>query len=230
MKNTTSIKTEKPSVESNQPLEQAPVEQAPSLPKKNKSLTVGLGVVFAVLIGTVGFLLYRNAQLKNRSVRLPAEIPLQTTTPSSTTTTDPIASWKTYTNNIYNYSVNLPENWTNYSMNDFSSQPFTNSEEQLYLGPENSPAKPPQIMQISTYNTNAYQETEMYPPANCTITTVSIGVDQIQAKHKICKGMESNGFITVKTSQFVFIIDELKGSEENHQLFTQILSTFKFTN
>ena len=85
-------------------------------------------------------------------------------------------------------------------------------------------------MQISSYKNSAYKEQEVYPAANCTITDVVVGIDKQMAKHKICEGMESSGYITIKTNQYVFIIDELQGGSEDHALFTQILSTFKLTN
>jgi hypothetical protein len=172
--------------------------------------------------------------LPTQAIASPTVIPTQIITPTALLTAtpaiDPTANWKTYTNTKYNYSFKIPTNWTNYSMNDFSSQQFTNTEELLYLGPKNTDIKPPQVMQISTYKISAYTEQEVYPPANCTVTSLKVGLDQTQATRKICKGMESNGYTTVKTSQYVFIIDELKDSEANHELFTRIISTFKFTN
>jgi len=206
--------------------------QVPELKTKFPVIYLVLSFLILVFLASTVFLFYQNTQLKNKLTSYQAQpivSPTPTTYQSPVPTADPTASWKTYKNNTYGFSFKIPENWTNYSMNDFSSQPFTNTEELLYIGPKNTDTKPPQVMQISSYKINAYQEQEVFPPANCTITDVLIGIDQTQAIHKICKGMESNGFITIKTSQFVFIIDELKGSATDYQLFDQILSTFKFT-
>jgi len=196
-----------------------------------------IAIMAILLILTTGAAAYFYSQSRNTTFQPKIDPPLVDTTQSQPTTSaialasaDPTVDWQTYTNNKLGISFKIPTNWANYSMNDFSVQAFTKDEDQLYLGPTQGNQKPPQLMQLTSYKANGYQEQEVFPPENCTITNTFVGVDKTPSIHKICKGMESNGFITVRTDQYVFIIDEIKGNDEDHQLFTQILQTFQFTD
>lgn len=139
------------------------------------------------------------------------------------------SGWKTFSNTKINLSFKMPETWTGYSPEDSSPQALNGTEEFLFLGPKNTTKEPPFIMQIRSYSASSYREPQLYPPTDCILTTVSVGVGQTKATHKICKGMYANGYITVKATPFVYIIEDLGGSAADHDLFNQILSTFEFT-
>jgi hypothetical protein len=204
-------------------------------PKPNNFLIVLLSVLLLLSVSIAGFFAYQTQMLVKELTLLKIEPTPTAVAPTvepvatdSVTVVDPAANWKTYTNAKYGYSFNLPKDWVNYSMNDFSVLNFNYYEDKLYLGAQTSKNRPPQIMQLTTYRIDEYNEAEMFP--NCTVKNIKVGPSKLDATHKSCVGLDTNGYITIKNDKNVFIIDELKGSIEDHQTFDQILSTFKFTN
>lgn len=158
------------------------------------------------------------------TIDIPLVVPSYTSPPEDQTT-----GWKTFSNTKINLSFKMPETWTGYSPEDSSPQTLNGTEELLFLGPKHTTNNPPFIMQIRSYQASSYREPKLYPPADCTLTTISVGTGQTQATHKICKGMFGNGYITVKTTPLVYIIEDLGGSAADHDIFNQVLSSFEFT-
>jgi|GEM_PF-1767969 len=138
--------------------------------------------------------------------------------------------WKTYKNTKYNFSFRYPNDWSNYSMNDFSEIDTNGNEKVLYLGPSKSTSKPPQLVQITIYLANDYSEPELLNESNCTKKELLIGIDKLSAQYKTCNGLGSDGYITFKSGDYIFVIDLLKGNANFENIIDQILSTFKFAD
>lgn len=189
-------------------------------------------IVLVVLIGFVG--VYFLGTLKNKTtVVSPTSVPNivinESSVPSSkpVATNDPTYYWKTYSNTKFNYSLKIPSDWVGYTMKDFSIQNFTGLEDTLYLGPRETTKRPPQLIQI-TGQASGSADQEVFDLTKCTVTNVYVGTKNTNGTHTKCPGLETNGFITIKTNNFKYTIDELKGTDMDHQVFNQIISTIEF--
>lgn len=189
-------------------------------------------IILVVLIGFVG--VYFLGTLKNKTVVInptptPNTVATESVAPSynPVVTTDPTSNWKTYRNTKFNYSLRIPSNWVGYTMKDFSVQDFTGLEDTLYLGPDETTKRPPQLIQI-TGQASGSADQEVFDLTKCTVTKVYVGTKNISGTHTKCPGLETNGFITIKTNNFKYTIDELKGTDKDHQVFNQIISTIEF--
>lgn len=89
--------TEQPAVET-QPAPINPV--TPPKPKTN--LILLMSFLILVLLGTTGFLIFQNYQLK-KAVAVPG--------PNPTNSTEPISDWQTYSNTDYQFELRLPTDW-----------------------------------------------------------------------------------------------------------------------
>ena len=70
-------------------------------------------VIIIALIGIVGYLVYQNTQLKNGGVNTtPAITNTVTNIPKASSSPDPTANWKTYTNTQYYYEFKYPNKVT----------------------------------------------------------------------------------------------------------------------
>ncbi len=79
-------------------------------------LTVILIILLAFSLGTTGFLYWQNQQLAQQLVLLTSKqitqpVTVEPTT-APTTTIDPTAGWKTYTNAKYNFEFKFPPEWS----------------------------------------------------------------------------------------------------------------------
>jgi hypothetical protein len=205
------------------PSTQPPAFISPPPAPKSPLLPILLTILITSFILIGGYLGYQYLQ-KEQPDSSATPLPTQTSVEE-----DPTADWQTYINTKFEFSIKMPQGWSNFSMNDYSTTPFTNTESSLRLGPKSSTINPPQLLQITIYTAENYQEQEIFSPENCTVSDVLIGIEKIQAVHKICTGMQTSGFITLKTKQWVFIIDNLSSNENDIQLVDQILSTFTFS-
>lgn len=93
-----------------QPTPKQPVQEPPSVlkptepSKSNRFLVLTLSLLTLILLASTGYLAYQNMQLKK-------QIAQPSASPSPTSTPDPTANWKTYTNHEYGYSVEYPSDW-----------------------------------------------------------------------------------------------------------------------
>lgn len=61
-------------------------------------------ILVIVILGVVGYFGYKGFPLKHQLVNI--------FSPSPSTVSSPTATWKTYINTKYNYSIKYPDNWT----------------------------------------------------------------------------------------------------------------------
>lgn len=82
-------------------------------------------VVIAIVFGLAGYYLGRNVSDKTATVATPIATvtsAVETTTPkaSATTSTDPTADWKTYTNDTYGFTIIFTDKWEGYRIREGS--------------------------------------------------------------------------------------------------------------
>lgn len=75
---------------------------------KKKILIAGLVILFVLVFGAIGFLVYQNYQLKQQISRIPSppDLPIK-----PTPTPDPTADWKIYANEKYGFELKYPWHW-----------------------------------------------------------------------------------------------------------------------
>lgn len=230
-------------------ISQNPVPATPPVqPQKGKKMMLMI-VVHAIVIATIGYLVYQNMQFR-KQISLLQPTPIASITPTVLPTTDPTANWKTYINNKYKYEIKFPSLW------DFNRGPGNLSDTQLSNQRD-----------IDIYDPNL--------PSENPGTSITIKVNELDAQGSIknCTTLEDcieksmvwlpktqeveNGETTFlgqqaktikytrvtplysQTWKYVFVIlndnfysfnlsSETKGFNENQIIFNQSLSTFKF--
>jgi hypothetical protein len=202
--------------------------QVPQQKPKFPVMYLVLSVFILLFLASTAFLYYQNMQLKNMlaSYQTPAASPSPSTTP------DPPADWKVYTNSIQKISFKYPSTWTLDSDGDqeqlnaqlsltkdqakikmYFSMDGIGGQGQTYEG------QPFVLDENSLYRfvkTNSYDNTQMVGIS--TTLTNTLGVFEINGKtysitlaYPVAEVQKPTGIMFEKE-------------------FDQILSTFKFTN
>jgi hypothetical protein len=85
------------------------VKQNPKSSNHQNNITVISMAIFVLMcLSIVGYLYYQNQQLKSMLAKYQTQ---PTPSPTPAATEDPIANWKTYTNEKYGYEIKYPMGW-----------------------------------------------------------------------------------------------------------------------
>jgi len=210
--------------------------------KPNNLLLIGLGVLLLFSLGTTGFLLYQNSQLKKQIAQLQIR-PTPTshlfpspTTPIISPTLDFTANWKTYINTKYGYSLKIPQNWGEWSAytGDWQFGKDVSQSNLVLLGDYEGPPQktsegiiiPPQKIDVAVHlnrNKSDWIENLQKPEGECSAIVMIVGKQGIQTSKVICPGYHSITYLIEKEDNLYRIT---KGKEFSE--FDLILSSFKF--
>lgn len=215
----------------------APTPSAPS--KGNHGITIAAMAIFVLLaLGAVAFLYYQNQQLKTLLANYQTN-----SSPTPTTTPDPTLDWKTYADTKLGYSLKYPDTifkYTNFSSGFFiaTSAPQGGNDPK-FLGQNDFWIN---ITTLSAANIASIDQYLSLPnqqifPSNSPKTPITIGGVNgylIDFKQPVAAGNVSEQTelaIVIENGQ-IFSISISSWNPEvlqnNKQLFSQILSTFKF--
>ena len=112
------------------------IQQAP---KNNSRLIILVTILTSLSILTSGWLYYQNLQLQKQISQLSIKpSPSPTSTPAQSI--EPIANWKTYTNNVFNYSLKVPNDYfvglrgniNNINIEDLNNIEIFSSSQKMY--------------------------------------------------------------------------------------------------
>jgi hypothetical protein len=205
-------------------------------PVKSNSplLMVFIVIILLFALGAAGYFAYQNWQLKQQISQVQ---PTPTPQITPTTTPDPTADWKTYTNSVYSYSFKYP--------NDWKTRPFAGSQETIEsaksfsLETEQSDSK----AQVSAYQLdgNTDLETwitshgpsgksgEIFFPLVENVEKINYGsLTAIKFKNSI-PGLTGK-HTSIATSSNKYVVVFVITNESDLLIIDQILSTIKFTD
>lgn len=203
---------------------------------KSKILLIGIGIILLVLtIGAGGYLFGAN---KNK----PAEVTTSqvTATPTPTPTPDPTASWKIFNSPTGKFSIKYPAEWAEVHLGHLNDS--SGYEEYASFGPgvksvtEDSNSKVAITVTNVNKSTSPYKTAQEYidaqeeslknAPDLASSTLENINIDgasglKLTTTYKNFMGNEMYAF---DKNGLLYIFTGTKTD-----IFTQILSTFKFT-
>lgn len=87
------------------------VQALPEIPKKNNRMLIVISVIALTLLGSMAYFVYQNLQLKKQITYLTPTSP-QLSPPPPAPPANPMADWKTYTDNNIGFSIKYPSSWT----------------------------------------------------------------------------------------------------------------------
>lgn len=202
-------------------------------PKDPHGITIAAMAIFILLsLAAVAFFYYQNQQLKS----MLASYQQVQVSPTPSATTDPTASWKTYTNIVMGFSVKLPPSWfthketkTLYGYSTNISYPVDNSSSQDFISGQQA------NVDIARSNNNGEdlekiaQDKVSMPasPFSNTITNSNVGSQNAI----ILTDTSGNGkSVLINFGKYnydisIFNPDKFEGINTT---FDQVLSTFKF--
>lgn len=210
---------------------------------ENNWLIFGLVFFCLAALGITGVLAYQNHQLKkqvenlSRGTEVTSTKALQptptstTSTPSPTPTIDPVANWKTYTSEKYNFSFKYPSSWDYQKVSsktqntiDYLQITLAKSE---YFNP--IPKGNPLIL-ISITETTDKNKLSVYQNTEIIKTIVIGGITAEERKHKT--PTVDSKYITFFNNNAAYEFESRVHSQdpEHQNIFDQILSTFQFIN
>jgi hypothetical protein len=213
------------------------IVQNPNNTKQKSFLFISLTILVLILLGTTGFFAYQNYQLKQQIAEKMALLDVksgkidQMEIADPTSTADPTADWKIYTNDKYGFTFKYPNDWEyqeNYSKTqntiDYLQITLAKSE---YFNP--IPKGNPLIMLslIETTDQNKlsiYQNTEI-------VKTIVIGEITAEERKHMTPTVDSK-YVTFINNDISYEIESQMHTQsiEHQEVFDQILSTFKFTD
>ncbi len=104
------VYTDLPSQPQNESENISDTNQVLKAPKKKFWPIAGLTMLILFLLGTIGYLIYQNYQLKQLQIEPDQVIPTPTLT-SSSLITDLTTNWEIYKNEDYNFELKYPTDW-----------------------------------------------------------------------------------------------------------------------
>ena len=230
---TQTVPTAPPTIEVN---EQKSVIAQPTIPSviqdtpKPKSKIIPLLVALLILLGlgSLGYWAYQNYFISSKKTAESSSLNPVIISPTPMATLDLTANWKTYTNNIWNYSFKYPTD--ELTTCDYST---TESGVQLWKMPWDCSPTSDNIYEISILGLTSQEYTSNEKPTK----TESILVDGKPATRNSYTFENDSPFaklggsteIIIPTSGGIIQLLLLGTDLEKIQRFDQILSTFKFT-
>ena len=221
---------EKQPVENNQ-VQQAPVNPAPVSKKPSHWIIILIALVGIIFIGSI-FILILNSQ---KSKPIPPSSIFPTTPFQPSPTQDPTANWKTYTNKFFSFEIKYPDNWY---FNQISEGDF-----HLYFNPliEGVPTLTPTqtggpitLLVIAKYPNYDLCQTQKLQCKIVSIAGLSAKKYTLPAYTDVVVFEKNNYIFEFLNNRFddneSSIKSALGSSEQQEVLFSQILSTFKFTD
>lgn len=209
-------------------------------PKQSNFLTILLSVLLLLAVSVAGFFAYQTqrlvAELKIKNEELIVKTPEQTVEPvaTSSSTVDPTANWKTYTNKVFNFSFKYPSEYQLTDNLQESTDPLAWTTKK-YIQLDNSINKCTMSMMISPdgfgpwfpnktlslgygFDTGFYVVTETSSMENLTENIYNL----------VINGIDSKAPYTFLA--FANCPDNQTNRTYLDNLIRQILSTFKFAN
>ncbi|CAN5314673.1 hypothetical protein BH10PAT1_BH10PAT1_1350 [soil metagenome] len=201
-----------------------PIETKP----KSNMVMIGLGIIILVLLIMSGYLGYQNMQLQKEITGMKVGQKVAVNSPTPVATVDPTAGWKTYTNNLWKFSISYPK--------DVLVECTPNDIDGLRLWRLPYECSPGDIF----YEVSAIgYKIEDYQKSGTPISsTKKITIANVEATENIYTYTEADGplmssgssrEILIPTQNGVIQLFSLGKSTEVQNRFDQILSTFKFT-
>ncbi len=202
------------------PREQQPLQSVTppiATPKSKRNMLVIIGIsVIVILIGTVSFYLLGNRQISNSGNT-------KVNAPSSSSQK---SNWKTYTNNYYNFKLDVPSDWKTeeYKLSDTKTI-YENDDFQVYkLSSPNG--------ELVISNDPAYLPSgkikEQLP--NTKVQLGSYTVDRYPFIDDTGKRKDGIALDNIKRQKLIRLDFAINGDmDKNNQLLLEILKTFAFT-
>ncbi|PIU03246.1 hypothetical protein COT44_04225 [Candidatus Shapirobacteria bacterium CG08_land_8_20_14_0_20_39_18] len=203
----------------------------PPVPTTSRSkLPIILGVIILVLV-SVGILLAKSGNLSKLTAKpTPNLIPTQVLAP--TPTPDPTADWQTYTNNKALFILQYPQDW---KIKDDCINSQCLGQYLTIIAPDyNYPDGKLQIDQINNQNCDNLSSVSWSKPVKKSEITID-GIKGLEISSNDIDFNDNKSHqlrslcIPIKSQSINISFWSLNNPTQEKQ-FTQILSTFKFTN
>ncbi len=212
------------------------ISTPPPAPKSKRPIILVLTIVFFLLLAVGASAFYFGKMVSNTTVSSVIK-----TTP--TPTVDPTVSWKTYTENRADigYSFQYPSNWKILNANEGCIGPVLTDTSLFfticgpYLAPNDTPESSVgrssgKIVSKQSVTVGGHEGIQQeFPFTDNTIYqyTVETHIGQVNTKVTMRDGKveQQNGIIIISIS-----VQDATKLEKAKQQYSQILSTFKFTN
>lgn len=208
----TGVTVEQPSTT---PTPTVPPVTPPEPPKPiNKTILILIVILAFVGLGVLGYWAYQSYFTSPKPIT-------EVSTPTPIATTDPTASWKTFTHPTNKYQFKYPSEWTT-AINE-------KAKAGVLFGPNASSSSGiggVEVREINIEPQDFYKLTE-----SKVIESTPYSINGINGyKYTYSNIMVSHGFVFKNTDGLIYNIYINTDDKQNLEIFDQILSTFKFTD
>ncbi len=188
------------------------------MPKpKWKRLAIIIVIIIVLIIGSLGGYKYLNQQ--NTAKTVPSQI---TNTPTQPQLQN--ANWKTYTNNYYNFKLDIPNNWK-VEEQIIQDKSYVNGENHTYK--LSSPNGDLIIDNTSIFNKNNHIKQQL---PNTKVQLGEYTVDRYPYINDDNQRIDCVQLLNIKRQQSVTFAFNFNGDiEKNNELLLKILKTFAYT-
>ncbi len=214
--------------------------QAPIVSKSVVRKPIINWLLIALLLGISSLFAYKYYELKQQidnQQPTPSDLVAKVITISPSPalspkpTTDPVADWKTYTNDKYNFSFKYPSGWDYREVSSKTQNTIDYLQVTLAKSEHFSPIPKgnPSVM-ISITETTDESKLSVYQITEVIKTIVIGGMTAEEREHKT--PTVDSKYITFFRNNVAYEFESRMHSQdsEHQSIFDQILSTFKFTN